>query len=77
MIEIGNPRQADGIAYLGGRRVFSSGAEPAGPNLTRLGMLAEAMPAMIDAPKLVSLTFPTASISRPRNGNSARNAPGR
>jgi len=58
MIEIGNAQQADGIAYLSGRRAFSSGGEPAGLNLTRRGPLAEALPAMIERAEAGEADFP-------------------
>ena len=58
MIEIGNSRQSDGIAYLSGRRTSSSGVEPTGPNITRLGMLAGQMPAMLERAAAGELSFP-------------------
>jgi hypothetical protein len=58
MIEIGNAQQPVGIAYLGGRRAISSGAEPAGPNVTRVGMPAEAMLSMIERAEAGEMDFP-------------------
>jgi energy-coupling factor transporter ATP-binding protein EcfA2 len=58
MIEIGDRQQADGIAYLSGRRASSSGVEPTGPNLTRVGLLAGAMPGMIERAEAGKTDFP-------------------
>ncbi len=48
MIEIGNAQQTDGIAYLSERRTTPWSPEPAGYRLTRSGLLAQALPAMIE-----------------------------
>lgn len=58
MIEIGNARQADGIAYLSGRRASASSLEPTGLSLTRRGLLAEALPSMIERAEAGELDLP-------------------
>lgn len=58
MIAIGNARQADGIAYLSGRRASASSLEPIGLNFTRHGILAETLPGMIERAKTDEIDFP-------------------
>ena len=57
VIEVGNPQQYVGIAYLSGRRALSSGPEPAGPTITRVGMPAEQMPTTIERAEKGEIDF--------------------
>jgi energy-coupling factor transporter ATP-binding protein EcfA2 len=58
VIEVGNPEQSVGISYLSWRHAITRGTEPSGSNLARVGMPAEAMPAMIERAEAGELDFP-------------------
>jgi len=58
VIEVGNPQQMVGIAYLSGRRAISSGPEPSGPNITYVGSPAEQIPAKIKEAEAGKIDFP-------------------